>query len=331
MKSKPVIYLLYGEDELAIAERVTEFVARMGDSPAAQMNISRLDGRSTSFDELMTAVSAMPFLTERRLVVLTHPLAYGSNVAMREKFKGLLDKIPPTTALILVENGPLTDEVERRKGKINWLEEWAQNAGERVSLKYHGLPQGAAFTQWIQKRARESGGQFTPQAAERLVTLIGDDILLADQEIRKLLIYVNFGRAVEAEDVELLTASVREGNIFTLVDAVGERKGREAMGMLRQLLVEQEPFQIWAMIIRQFRLLLQAREILDEGGNEGEVSRQLKLYYRAVEKITSQSRRFTQSALEAIYRRLLMVDEMIKSGEIEVETALETFVAGLTL
>jgi DNA polymerase-3 subunit delta len=85
------------------------------------------------------------------------------------------------------------------------------------------------------------------------------------------------------------------------------------------------------MIVRQFRLLLMAREVLDEGGNEREVYTRLKLKHpRQAESLSAQARRFTVETLEGALRGLLEIDEAIKSGRIEVEVALESLAASFT-
>ena len=69
----PVIYLLQGEDEFAIAQFLTKLQTDLGDPGLAAMNITRLDGRTYNLDGLLTIAGAMPFLTSRRLVILEHP------------------------------------------------------------------------------------------------------------------------------------------------------------------------------------------------------------------------------------------------------------------
>ncbi len=67
---KPVVYILHGDDPVEIEKFIGALVARMGDPTLVELNFSRLDARSTSESELRTAAMAMPFLAERRLVVL---------------------------------------------------------------------------------------------------------------------------------------------------------------------------------------------------------------------------------------------------------------------
>jgi len=66
-EAAPVVYLLYGEDEFAIAQFVSEMEARLGDPTTAMMNVTHLDGRSYNPDELLSVASVMPFLATRRL------------------------------------------------------------------------------------------------------------------------------------------------------------------------------------------------------------------------------------------------------------------------
>jgi len=88
---------------------------------------------------------------------------------------------------------------------------------------------------------------------------------------------------------------------------------------------------VMAMIVRQFRLLLLAREVLDQGGSAKDVQARLKLRSSfEAGKIAEQARRFSLQTLEGVYRGLLGIDEAIKTGRIEDEVALDGLVAGFT-
>ena len=93
---------------------------------------------------------------------------------------------------------------------------------------------------------------------------MGNETQVALQEIRKLLEYANYQRAVEQEDVELLTASTAQVNIFEMVDALAEGNASKAQRLL-QVLMEMDRESVFGMVVRQFRLLIQAREGLDDG------------------------------------------------------------------
>ncbi len=328
--SAPVVYLLHGEDEFAIAQFIAEIEAKLGDDAMAQMNTTRLDGRSYDPADLGAVANVMPFLAKRRLVVFENPLSRLNSPSARKNFQEQLEKIPPTTAMVLVEYRQLTSDKERRQGKLQWLERWAQEHSDIVYLRAFLLPKGAAMVQRIQENTKALEGQITPQAAALLASLVDDDPRLADQEIRKLLAYVNYQRAIEPDDVDAVTADYGQGDIFEMVDALGNQDGRRAMGMLHRLLESQDPFSIFGMIVRQFRLLLLTREILDGGGRPQDVVRLLKLHPFVADKMSNQARHFTIPVLERIYHRLLDIDEAMKTSQMSGDLALDTMLAALT-
>ena len=332
-ETTPVVYFLHGEDEYAIAQTLADLEHRLGDAATAEMNTTRLDGATYNLDQLLSVAGAMPFLAKRRLVILTDPLSRITPQAAQQKFQSQLEKIPATTALIIVENRLLLKEKDRRDGKKHWLERWAEGQAGRVWVKYYPLPKGADLTLRIQEMAKKAGGQISPEAAGLLSTLVDGDPRLAYQEIQKLLAYVNYSRTVEADDVQMLTADVGQGDIFVLVDALGNRDGRKALGMLHRLLEYQDYYSIFGMVVRQFRQLILAREILDQGGGKDELVRGLKLYSNAwqADRLIAQARRFMAHDLASIYRRLLEVDEAVKSSQMTGDLALETLVASLTV
>ena len=326
----PTVYLLHGEDEFAINNFITELESRLGDPATIALNTTRLDGRSYNFDELLSVATAIPFLAKRRLVIVMHPLARLADKKDQEKFLAQVERIPATTALVLVEYHLLTSNRERRDNKINWLEKWAVKREGFVYTRTFPLPKGASMVRWIQDRVERFGGQISLQAAEHLAILVDENPRLADQEIQKLLTYVNYQRPVDEQDVETLTADANQGDIFVMVDSLAVGDGRKALGMLRRLLEYQEALSIFGMIVRQFRLLILTRELLEKGLERKLISKELSVAPFLADKLILQASRFTMSALEAIYHRLLEVDESMKTSQMPGDLALETLVASFT-
>lgn len=327
----PTVIILHGDDPFAIRQGLEKLVGEMGDPSLADMNISRLDGKQTSDDQLFSAANALPFMTERRLVILTTPFARVNSDATRKRFLALLDGLPESTQLVLV----VQDVIDRSdwkslpaKNQAQWMRKWITNNGAKAKYVLCQLPPVNRMPEWVREEARRMGGQFTQEAAAALVAHIGNDTQLASLEINKLLLYVDCKRAVEAEDVEELTAQAGQADVFAMVDALAAGNTRQALGMLHRLLETQEPLSLFGMITRQFRLLLQARELMDEGKGS-HVAGEMHLPNFVADKLTNQARRFSMAQLEAIYHRLLAMDEEMKTGQIPADLALDTFVAGL--
>ncbi|WP_333657165.1 DNA polymerase III subunit delta [Anaerolinea sp.] len=331
MSEKPVVYVLHGNDSYAMQAFIHAMLEKMGDPGIADLNLTRLDGRTASEDDIFNAAGAMPFLAERRLVILTHPFTRLTAEAARERFCQRLDALPETTALVLV----IEDVIERRNWvhfpQKHWFRTWMQKAGKRAYYHLCALPELSAMPAWIQKEARALGGQFAAEAAAELTRHVGNDTQTARQEIEKLLTYVNFQRPVEIEDVAELTAQGGEASLFAMMDALAEGNARLAQNLLHRLLEEEDEFSLFGMIVRQFRLLLLARELLDEGKGAAEfVQAGISASPYVAEKSLQQARRFSITQLEAIYRTLFEMDTAVKTGNADLPTALDTFIVALS-
>ncbi len=358
----PVIYLLHGDDEFAIKQSIADLQAKNEAEAGsmADLNTASLDGRTAALDEVRYACLVLPFLAGRRLVIYHNPLARfrrparfgeatgdadetdpapgstgGAAKKDREALVALLDSVPPTTALVLAEYQLLDDAslqppYSKKKMKDHWLVRWAKANPTRTFYKVHELPRGPALVRWIQNRARALGGKFNSDAAEELGSLVGGDTRSAENEINKLLAYVNYARPVAYEDVALLTADIAETSIFDVVDAIGERNGTAATRLLNRLLAEDDPQRIFGMVVRQFRLLLMARAVIEESGGEAEIAHLVKVHPFVARKLNEQARRFTTPDLEGLYHRLLEIDQGVKLSQVEMPVALNTLVAATT-
>jgi len=330
------IIFLYGTDEYAIGQEIQKWILAMGPPSTAGMNITRLDGRSLAMDAFHTAANAAPFLSERRLVILDHPHAAFKGVKELKKFSEFLQNLPPTTTLGLIETLELHDNF-KNKSFYEWLQKLTASLSGTAAIQTRekNMPDLKQLPGWIiQETARQAGAihrsvRMDPPAAAHLAEMVGEDTRIAAQEIAKLLEYVNFARNITVQDVEQVGIVTARQDVFTLVDALGNKSGQKAQKILHQLLQDEESFSVWGMVIRQFRLLLQAREVMDTGGRQAEISRDLHIHPFVAGKLADQGRRFDLPGLEAIYHRLLELDESMKTGQLTTELALELLVVEL--
>ncbi len=179
---------------------------------------------------------------------------------------------------------------------------------------------------WIQQEAKREGGEITAQAAAELASATGNNTLWAAAELGKLLTYTECKRPVSLEDVQVLCASGDQTNIFEMVEAVTRGNARQGMKLLHQMLEKEDAQVIFGMLVRQFRMLIQAKYILDNRGGPNEVSGALKTADFVTRKLIEQARRFSLAELQGIYRKLLDIDMESKNSTTPWEVALDTFV-----
>lgn len=323
MASKPCVYIFMGEDNSAIRDEIAKLSRKLGDPATAEMNTTRLEG-APNLDALRRAALAAPFLAERRLVVASLASKAFGNADVRPRFIAFLQEVPTSTALVLLEPTLLEDK--------HWLMKWADGAEGRAYVREFNLPEGAQWSAWLASRAKELGGELQPAAAAALAQLQGTDKPNAENELHKLLAYVNYARPITAADVQALSLpSGDHGDFFALADALSAANGPRAMQELQPLLEEQDLILLYFSMVGHFRALLQSRDLLDKGLNEADIAKQLRMHPYRAKKMATQARQFSARGLENIYTRLLQYDEEIKTGGIEPALAMQTFVAELSV
>lgn len=320
----PNVYFFYGNNEFAITRRLKEFEADFTDSTSADMNTAHLDARTMGSDELNTAVNALPFLAPKRLVTLANPSGKYAKPNERKKFEEFIEKVPETARLVIYES------IEPRDVDKHWLVKWSGKKGKLVKTQAFMLPRPWEMTAWIVNETKSQSGEIEPPAAAKLAEMVGVDTRQAGQEIAKLLAYVNWERQVGVQDVEAVSIVTAQESIFDFVDALATGNSKSAQRLLHRLLETDDAFSLWGMVIRQFRLLLLAREILDSHGGKEEVARALGVHPFVAEKTSGQARAFMLPVLEKIYHKLLEIDEGAKTGQFTLELALDTLVVELT-
>lgn len=314
-----MFYIFHGADAFSQRETLAELLARLGDPSLLELNTTHLPG-SASLGELREVCDVVPFLAPVRLVIVEDMLSGNNRRELVEQLLVYLPHLPDSTRLVFLESQPL-----RSNHRLLRLAEEAENGFARQFNR----PEGAALSHWIEERVKSHGGKVTPQAVHSLAVNIGNDLSLLENEIEKLVLFCG-EEAVEAEDVTLLSPHVAEASIFELVDALGSRNGRQAASLLSQKLSEgADPFYLFAMVVRQFRLLIQIGELGEEGLRPPAVAQRLRIHSFVAGKLFQQSQRFTLAQLEQIYGHLLEIDVGVKTGRADMTTALNLLVATL--
>lgn len=319
----PNIFFLHGNDEFAINRKIKDFESDFSDPTTADMNTARLEARTMTENDLNNAVNAMPFLAPKRLIILSNPSAKFNNAPTRKKFEEFLSNTPDTAKLVINEL------IEPKEVEKHWLIKWAGKNSSLIKTQAFFLPKQRDMPGWVVNEVKNQNGQIEPAATAHLAEMVGVDTRQAGMEIAKLLAYVNWERPVRGSDVDAVCIVTSQQSVFDFVDALSQGNGKVAQKLLHRLLENEDSFSLWGMVVRQFRLLIQAREILDGRGNKDDVARALGVHPFVAEKTTGQAGRFSMESLENIYHRLLNIDEQVKTSQVTLDLALDTLVVEL--
>lgn len=316
-----MLHLLHGENGLQRQEALAQIIAESGlMEDFRDMNTEILEGVTPPSD-LRQACSVMPFLGEARIVIARNLLSASRTDAIQD-ILALLPEIAPTTHLIFDEDKslPKSHPILKRSQTIEF------------TIQHFAVPDTRSLPGWVVQRTHFRGGEIERRAAAVLAQNIGGNLRLLDQEIQKLLLYIGERDEITVEDVQVMVPYIQSADvIFQLVDAVGQRDGRHAVTYLHRLLeVGEHPLGIFGMIVRQFRLLIQIRWLIDQHYPQPQIVSRLKLHPYVAKKVAAQADRFTPSQLRQAYRLLMAADLSIKRGEVPAELALDMLVARLT-
>ncbi len=323
-----MFYLFHGDDDHSKKEMLAKLLAKLGDPALLDLNTTRFTG-IMPFADLRQACDALPFLAPARIVLVTGLFAAKPNKTFMDSLLAYLPELPKTARLVFLESKEL---------RANHAVVKLAAADKKGYAKAFTRPKGSGVERWIQNRVGEENGRISPHAAHLLAANVGNDLQILDNEIEKLLLYKGIGATssdagtIESEDVILLSPYAAEANIFDLVDALGNRNAKRAAILLQQKIAEgTDPFSLFPMVVRQFRLLIQVKELADDGLRPPAIAKEIKQHNFVVGKLYQQARGFSMKQLEQIYRHLLEIDVGVKTGQADMLTSLNLLIANLTV
>lgn len=329
-----MLYILSGEDDFSISQSLEEIKRGIGTPDLLSANTTVLDGQQLTLDQLMAVVGTIPFLAEKRLVIVRGLLGRfepktragvrkkpASKTNQQNEYKSLvacIDGIPDSTILVLVD------------GKVGSKNPLFKAFSSKATVKTFPLMKNPELQKWIQKRVKEGGGSISSPAIDLLIRHVGSNLWIMSSEVEKLILFTS-GRRIEGEDVDRVVSGVREVSVFAMVDAVLEFKARVAEQALHQLLQRgAAPAYLLVMLSRQVRMIVLAKEMRGQRKPETEIQSRLGLTSDyALRKTLEQAGRYPVGRLKRLYHKLLETDLSIKTGKYDGELALSMFVAEL--
>jgi DNA polymerase-3 subunit delta len=333
-----VLYILWGEDLFSIQEKLQEIKDGLGDLSFLATNTSVLDGQKLSVNELRSKAETMPFLSEKRLVIVNGLLdrfeakdkpvkaKKASTVTKEDEsklFADCLNNLPPTTVLVL------TDNIEMKKNALVNNPLFKAISGKAEVKPFPGL-KGIKLSQWIQAKVTLKSGAISEQATALLMQLIGGDLYTLNNEINKLLAFTA-SRRIEEKDVRMVVSAAQEADVFSMVDAIIDKKAGLAESLLGNLTQKGvAPTQILVLLARQIQLMVQIKDLKSQKKSSADIQTRLGIVYGFIwDKISARAEKYSADKLKDIYRKLLETDLAIKTGKYEGDLALEILIADL--
>lgn len=306
---KPNFYFMSGEDRLSMLEEIdrwkSAFIEKYGDS-----DLEELDGQNASVEQIAGAIQAVPFLSPKRLVILKNFLSTHKADEANELLPAL-EKLSDETFLLIAE----TEEPDKRTSIVKAI---TQMATQRLFMK----PKGAGLNLWVKRRAEALGAKIDPSTIDYLIRWVGEDLFTLQNELEKCALYAVAQGApgISSTMIDELVADNVQKSIFTLTDQLSQKNHAGALETLEKLQSQgEEAGYLFAMITRQFRLLLEIKALSDEGQNPALIAKTMGVHPFVVQSTLRYSKTFTYQQLKHILAGLLVLDKRLKTGLISLK------------
>ncbi|ADU29842.1 DNA polymerase III subunit delta [Evansella cellulosilytica] len=316
------VYVLTGTEQYILEDTIHLIIKNTLADEEKEFNLSTYDMKEYPIELAVEEAYTFPFMGGKRVVIvkdayfLTSQKVSSKIEHNTKQLEGYLENPAPETVLILL--APYEKLDERKK-----IVKLAKKAGEYVS--------GSALEEkdlklWIMDRARDNNVTIDDLAIEQLVLLTSAKLMILASEIKKLAIHVGDGGRITEEIVNELVPRSLEQNIFSLVEGVVRREISHSWAIFLDLIKQkEEPLKIIALMVRQFRILYQVKQLTLQGYSQKQIAGQLKLHPYVVKLAMGQAKQFNDDELLALLDELANMDYEIKTGKIDKVLAVEIF------
>ena len=323
--------LFYGEDHISLNEALLDIIDSIEPKELIEVNVTKLDIMKTSYDNFVLSCSAIPFMANKRIVIIRNLISYLEKININNRGNSknqvvnswdnlpeYLKNFPETTQLINIE-----DSIKFNK-KL-----FSEKILNEFQIKNFRAPSIRELPEWIINRAEFKNIDIDFKIAKAIADSVGVNLRIIDSELNKLSLYSN---NISEKDVKEIVSNAKDANIFYAIDALLDNNGAIALRHIKELLVNgRRASYIITMIARQLRLILFAKHYYNVGYNEAKIGSLLSLTGYPLKKILEQNSKIDKDRLIIIHSKLVKLDYSLKTSNIDEEFALEIFISGLTL
>lgn len=298
------VYLIFGSEDLLLEQAIDRLKRRFSDAGDLEYNFQVFEGDSTTADDVIAAANTLPFMADKRLVVLRHA------DKMNAVELGILAQYAadpnPTTTLVLV--------AEKMAKNLKIYKAIAATGG----ASEYKAPKKSEVPRIVVDMFAARGKSLGLDAAEVLVRGVGYDLRRISIEMDKILAYTGEREKLSRADIEAVVSTTAPASVFDMLDAVGARDCRTALRVLENLLSGGESiYGIHAMSLRHVRQLLQARALLDRPDAQRSpdaIARAIGMSPWQAKNIIRQAQRFTAGELVAALRNAAVGEAQMKTS-----------------
>ena len=300
------IIVLHGKDSYLRVERTRQVVEALR---AAHGSIDRfeLDGATAPLSSVLDELQTYGLMSSHKLVVLDAAEAFMAAEERRRAMERYAERPMAEATLLMRASG------QWRPGNFDKL---VEKVGAIFKCE---APSPSEAVVWCQRRAEKAhGASIDAAVATLLVEQIGTDLARLDTELEKLATAAGGtpGAAITRQLVVEFTGLSREEQAWEIQPALLEGSPRRAIEKLDELLtVSRAPEVMIAWSVTDLlRKLHDAARLREQGENEGEIARALRLWGPQQATIMRTARTLGSARAAALLDTALKTEVRMRSG-----------------
>lgn len=275
-----------------------------------ELALERIDCQEAEIGQIQEALTGLPFLSAKKMVILRSPSA---NKQFAEQAEALLSNLPDTTEVVIVET-----KLDKRLSLYKYL---------KKSTDYREFPELDNFklASWLSSEAKAQNGSISANDASYLINRVGNNQQLLANELDKLLLYEP---KISRQTIDLMTEATPQSTIFELLEAAFHGKTDKALHIYDEQRAQKvEPIQIIAMLSWQLHILAVIKTAGDRSSEQ--IAKEAKINPFVVNKSLSIARSLSYGRLKELIAELLEIDGKSKSQPIDIDAALKLYLIKL--
>ena len=289
----------------AVRNVVADFVAQYTD-----LGLERLDGEESLYDRIVEAVQSIPFLVDRKLVVVTNA---SLNKEFTERFDEFLDSVSEGTDVLLVE------------GKLDKRTTFYKSLQKKTEFTDFKILDANGLVRFAGEYAQQQGGEISTGDARYLIERVGLNQQTVQNEIDKLVLYEP---KITKETIDLLTEKLPQSRVFDLLDAAFSGNIARTLELYRDQRAQGvEPQLIVGMLVWQLYIFALVKTA--HGRTVTEIAKQAKLNPFVVEKSQNIVRKMSLQRLRGLISELRELDVRSKTEGVVLDDALQHFLLSI--
>jgi len=316
-KSRELIYVIAGKETSLVNAECDKLLGELIEPEQRTMGLFKAEASEVSTSEILDELRTAPFLTERRVVLVKGADDFVSeNRQLLEKY---FDNPCATGVLVLTVSSWATNtKLAKKLPRVGKL------------LKVTG-PKPWQLPQRLMQYASDAHAKkLTPDAAELLIELSGDDLPRLYGEIDKLALFADAEKAITVSHIESLIGHNRLFNAFAVIDACLAGDVAKAVDRLRNMFAEDKSteYTVVGAFAFHFRRMFNAKVMLEECVRPAEITNRLRIWSNK-DGFFLQVRKLSLKQLGENLQRLADMDYAIKTGRTKPQVAIEQLVLKL--